>query len=312
MNSIITEGLNFSLPLFIIAIGGIYSERSGVMNLCLEGLLGFGAFTGALSVILFSLLGISGWILPVLAFVFAIIGGALFSTIHGLLTIKFNANQAISGVVINLLAMSLTGFLTGEINRIIIGKASDKFILTVFPKFTIPILSKIPILGTVFTDLYGFHFLIIVVSLFMYYILYKTKFGLRLRACGENPSAVDACGGNVYRIRFIAVLISGGLAGIGGMSFAYSLSASFSNSVYFGAGFLAIAALIFGNWKISNTFLACIIFGFARSIGYYITKMMELPVLYSNLVLILPYVVTLFLLIFYSSSNRAPAMIGQS
>ncbi len=312
MNSIITEGINFSLPLFIMALGGIYSEKSGIMNLSLEGLQGFGAFAGALSVILLGLSGVNPVILPFISFLFAVLGGVLLSTLHGVLCIKFNANQAISGVVINLLAMSVTAFLTSQINRIIIGKPSNKFILTVFPKISIPLISKIPLIGFIFSDFYAFHILIIVVSIFMYYLMYKTSFGLRLKACGENPSAVDACGGNVSNIRFIAVMISGGLSAIGGMSFAYYLSANFSSDIYFGAGFLAIAALIFGNWRISNTFLACVIFGFARSTGYFITRVMELPVLYSNLVLTLPYILTLLLLIFFSGSNRPPAAIGES
>ena len=312
MDTVIIDGLSFALPLFIIAIGGIYSEKSGITNLALEGFQGFGAFIGALSAILIAnAFGTDIQDLFYVALLFAMLGGMAFSVIHALLSIKFKADQVISGVVINILALALTTFLTTQINSLVFGAASDKFQLGVMERFTIEGLADIPVIGAVFTNIYPFEVIIIVIAFFAWYLLYKTKFGMRLRACGENPHSVDAAGVDVSRIRFTAVLISGLLSGLGGMCFAYSISANFSSSIYMGYGFLAIAALIFGNWHILPTFAACLLFGFAKSGGAYFAQSMALPSSYTDLFMILPYVLTLLLLIFFSKSNRAPRALGE-
>ena len=312
MDSIIIDGLSFALPLFIMAIGGIYSEKSGITNLALEGFQGFGAFIGALSAVLIA--NASGAEIQDMFYValaFAMIGGMGFSVIHAVLSIKFKANQVISGVVINILALALTTFLTTQINALVFGAASDKFRLGVSDRFTIDGLANIPVIGAVFTNVYPFQVIIIVIAIFAWYVLYKTKFGLRLRASGENPHSVDAAGVNVAKIRFSAVLISGALSGLAGMCFAYSISAQFSSGIYMGYGFLAIAALIFGNWKILPTLAACLLFGFAKSGGTFIAQAMALPSSFTDLFMILPYVLTLLLLIFFSKSNRAPRALGE-
>jgi len=312
MDTVIIDGLSFALPLFIIAIGGIYSEKSGITNLALEGFQGFGAFIGALSAVLIAnATGTDIQNLFYVALVFSMIGGMAFSIIHALLSIKFKADQVISGVVINILALALTTFLTAQINALVFGAASDKFQLGVSERFTIEGLSNIPVIGAVFTKVYPFEVIIVVIAFFAWYLLYKTKFGMRLRASGENPHSVDAAGVDVMRIRFSAVLISGLLSGLGGMCFAYSISANFSSSIYMGYGFLAIAALIFGNWRILPTLAACLLFGFARSGGTYLAQFMELPSSFTDLFMILPYVLTLLLLIFFSKSNRAPRALGE-
>jgi ABC-type uncharacterized transport system permease subunit len=312
MNTIIIDGLSFALPLFIIAIGGIYSEKSGIINLALEGFQGFGAFIGALSAVLIAnASGVDIQQLFYVALLFSMIGGMIFSILHAILSIKFKANQVISGVVINILALALTSFLTTQINALVFGTASDKFQLGVSERFTIEGLANIPVIGAVFTNVYPFEVIIIVIAFFAWYLLYKTKFGMRLRASGENPHSVDAAGVNVSKIRFSAVLISGLLSGLGGMCFAYSISANFSSNIYMGYGFLAIAALIFGNWRILPTLAACLLFGFAKSGGTFIAQLMELPSSFTDLFMILPYVLTLLLLIFFSKSNRAPRALGE-
>lgn len=311
MNTVIIDGLSFALPLFIMAIGGIYSEKSGVTNLALEGLQGFGAFTGALAAVLVAGQFAGNSSVPFyIAMLFAVIGGTLFSLIHALLCIKFRANMVISGVVINILAMAMTSFLTKQINSAVFGAASDKFVLGVSSRITIPGLSRIPVLGAVFTNIYPFEIVIIVVAFIAWFIMYKTRFGLHLRACGDNPHAVDAAGIEVGRVRLAAVMISGALSGLGGICFAYSISANFSGAIYVGYGYLAIAALIFGNWRILPTLGACLLFGFARSGGYKLVQIMAMPSSYQDLVMILPYVLTLVLLIFFSKHNRAPKALG--
>ena len=312
MNTVIIDGLSFALPLFIMAIGGIYSEKSGIINLALEGFQGFGAFIGALSAVLIAnASGADVQHLFYVALLFSMIGGMAFSILHAVLSIKFKANQVISGVVINILALALTTFLTTQINALVFGTASDKFQLGVSERFTIEGLANIPVIGAVFTNVYPFEVIIIVIAFFAWYLLYKTKFGMRLRASGENPHSVDAAGVNVSKIRFSAVLISGLLSGLGGMCFAYSISANFSSNIYMGYGFLAIAALIFGNWRILPTLAACLLFGFAKSGGMFIAQLMELPSSFTDLFMILPYVLTLLLLIFFSKSNRAPRALGE-
>ena len=312
MSLIIIDGLSFALPLFIIAIGGIYSERSGITNLALEGLLGFGAFAGGLVAVLvapnFSATSQAPMYLAMLG---AMVGGMIYSMLHALLCVKFKADQVISGVVINILAMALTAFLTSQINEVIFGNPSNKFQLGVSNRITVPGISKIPVLGAFFTNLYPFEIIIVAIAFIAWYVLYKTPYGMRLRACGDNPQSVDAAGIDVAKIRFSAVMVSGALSGLGGISFAYSIFANVSPSLYSGYGFLAIAALIFGNWKIMPTLIACLIFGFARSAGYELINAMGLPATFHDLVLILPYVLTLLLLIFFSKSNRAPKALGE-
>lgn len=309
METFIRDGLSFALPLFIIAIGGIYSERSGVTNLALEGLLGVGAFTGALAVVLLTNGAFAGEFY--LALLFAFLGGGVFAMIHGALCIRFRANQVISGVVINILATALTTFLAKLINSSVFGQNSSKFLLGTAPTYTIPGISEIPIVGAIFNKAYVFEPIIIVIAVVAWFLLYKTKFGVQLRACGDNPHAVDAAGGNVSRTRFIAVMLSGALSGIGGMCFAYYISTNFSPSVFMGYGYLSIAALIFGNWRVLPTLAACLLFGFARSGGYEVAKLLALPSTFSNLIMTLPYIVTLLLLVFFSKSNRAPRALGE-
>ncbi len=312
LDKVIIDGLSFALPLFVMAIGGIYSERSGVTNLALEGLQGAGAFVGALvAVILMQSMGTDSQIPYYAAMLFAMLGGMLYSMLHGLLCVKFKANQVISGVVINILATALTAFLTKVINRTAFGAPSDKFDLGVSQKLTIPGLSQIPVVGAVFKDMYPFELIIVVVAIVAWYVLYKTKYGLHLRACGDNPHAVDAAGIDVAKIRFSAVMVSGALSGLAGMCFAYSISANYSSGIYVGYGYLSIAALIFGNWKIVPTLAACLLFGFAKSGGYQIVQAAGLPSSYSDLIMILPYVITLLLLVFFSKHNDSPRALGE-
>ena len=310
MERILIDGLSFAIPLFVMAIGGIYSEKSGVTNLALEGLQGMGAFIGAfVAVLAAGYFGSNSQVPYYLAIVCAMAGGMLYSLLYGLLCIRLKANQIIGGVVINILAMSLTAFFTKLLNRLVFGAASEKFVLGVSARFTIPLLSGIPVIGAAFKDVYPFEILILLIAVVAWYVLYKTRYGMNLRACGDNPHAVDAAGENVTRM--IAVLVSGALSGLAGISFAYSISANFSSNIYVGYGYLAIAAMIFGNWKILPTLGSCLLFGFARSGGYYLVQKMQMPSSYSDLAMTLPYIVTMLLLIFFSKYNRAPRALGE-
>lgn len=312
LDNIFIDGLSFALPLFIMAIAAIYSEKSGITMLAVEGLQGFGAFIGALFVVLFmDILGPNSPYLIYIAFIMAAVGGMVYAILHAVLCIKFRANQVISGVVVNILAVALTSFLTSLINSALFGASSNKFQIGVSPRVTIPGLSRIPVIGGLFKNMYPYEFLILIIAAIMWYVLYKTRFGLHLRACGENPHAVDAAGGNVAKTRFIAVMICGALSGIGGIFFAYSISANFSPSIYMGYGYLAIAAMIFGNWKILPTLAVCLFFGLAKAGGYQLCLAMELNSTFSDLFLTIPYILTLFLLVFFSKHNNPPKAAGE-
>lgn len=308
----IIDGLAFGIPLFIMAVGAIYSEKSGITNLAVEGFQGFGAFCGAVFATLMSInSGLNDQVILYLAIVVAFFGGALYSILHAMLCIKFRADQTISGVVINILAVALTTFLTSQISGVLYGTASNKFMLGVSNRFTVPVISKIPVIGAIFTSVYPFEVLILILAVYMWYLMYKSKFGMRLRACGENPQAVDAAGGDVAKTRFIAVLISGGLSGIGGMCFAYSILSMFSPSIYLGYGYLAIAAMIFGNWDITSTFFVCVFFGLARAGGNQLCLKAGLSSLYTDLFMMIPYILTLILLMFFSKRNHPPKAAGE-
>lgn len=312
INNMIIDGLAFGIPLFIMAVGAIYSEKSGITNLAVEGFQGFGAFCGAVFATLMSLnSGLNDQVILYLAIVVAFFGGALYSVLHAMLCIKFRADQTISGVVINILAVALTTFLTSQISGVLYGTASNKFMLGVSNRFTVPVISKIPVIGAIFTSVYPFEVLILILAVYMWYLMYKSKFGMRLRACGENPQAVDAAGGDVAKTRFIAVLISGGLSGIGGMCFAYSILSMFSPSIYLGYGYLAIAAMIFGNWDITSTFFVCVFFGLARAGGNQLCLKAGLSSLYTDLFMMIPYILTLILLMFFSKRNHPPKAAGE-
>ena len=292
INAMITSGLAFAIPLFIMAVGG-----------------GFGAFCGAVVAVFLGMnTGLSSSSIIYVAMLFSFIGGAIYAIIHALLCIKFRADQVISGVV------ALTTFLTTTINTALFGNASNKFTLGVSPRFSVPGISKIPVIGAIFTNIYPFEIIILIIAAYAWYLMYKTKFGkfgMRLRACGENPQAVDAAGGDVAKTRFISVMISGGLSGIGGICFAYSLLSQFSPSIYLGYGYLAIAAMIFGNWNIIPTFFVCIFFGIARAGGYQLCLAMGLASIYSDLFLMIPYILTLLLLMFFSKRNHPPKAAGE-
>ena len=304
LGQVMMDGFAFALPLFAMAIGGIYSERSGIINLALEGFQGVGAFVGALvAVLLMRSVGTDSQIPYYAAMLFAMIGGMIYAMLHAVLCVKFQANQVISGVVINILAVALTAVMTKVINRVVFDAPSDKFVLGVSRKWTVPGIAKLSV--------YPFEVIIVVVVVIAWYILYRTKYGLHLRACGDNPHAVDAAGIRVDRIRFSAVMVSGALSGLAGMSFAYAISANYSSGIYVGYGYLSIAALIFGNWEMVPTLGACLFFGLAKSGGYQLVRIAELPSSYSDLIMVLPYVLTLLLLVLFSKHNDAPRALGE-
>ena len=227
----------YSIPLLITALGGLYSERSGVVNIGLEGLMVIGLFTSAFVIAQLEAVmpGVAIWI----GLLAAVIAGALFSLLHAFASINLNANQVISGTAINMMAGAITVYLARHITG-----SGNIHIVHGLIRRDIPGLSKIPVLGRLFfTQTYATTWLVLGILLVSWFVLYKTSFGLRLRACGEHPQAADAAGINVYRLRYIAVLISVACAGLGGAVILVTYSGEFNGTVS-GLGFLALAALI--------------------------------------------------------------------
>ena len=304
-------------PLLVVALGGMFSERSGVVNIALEGIMIMGAF--ATAVVLVNFINVIPMqYLFVLAILVAGIAGAIFSLMHAYAAVSMQANQVISGTALNLLIVPLAATLIKAVRRLDstwIEWGGKSFIIR-----EVPILSNIPIIGDIFFKNIFLSFYIALIILFVsYYVLFKTKFGLRLRACGENPHAADSLGINIYKMRYAGVVISGFLAGIGGSIFLLTINAtSFraDSMAVSGFGFLALAVLIFGNWNPRRIFFAALFFAFFRTVDANFTILNglidnALPIVYRNLFKMVPYVATLVLLVFTSKRSQAPKAVGK-
>jgi general nucleoside transport system permease protein len=304
LSQIFPYAVVLTIPLLITALGGLFSERSGVVNIGLEGLMVIGFFTSAI-VIKGLENSMPGLAIP-LGLLAAMIGGAIFSLLHAFASINLNANQVISGTAINMMAGALTVYLA----RTITGSGNIQ-IRSGILRLDIPGLSKIPILGPLFfTQTYWTTWLVLLIVAISWFMLYKTAFGLRLRACGEHPSSAASAGVNVYRMRYIGVLISGAFAGLGGGAILVTYSGEFNGTVA-GLGFLSLAALIFGQWKPLGVLGATFFFGFARTIANVSQVVPELAVIPPLILKIFPYVVTLLALVLFSKLSQAPKAAGQ-
>ncbi|MBC5636026.1 ABC transporter permease [Ornithinibacillus sp. BX22] len=305
LDSIIPTVLFFSAPLIFTALGGVFSERSGVVNIGLEGLMVIGAFTGIVFNLTFA--DVFGAWTPWISLVAAMIAGAIFSIIHAVASVSFYADQTVSGVAINMLALGLGIYLT----KIWYGKGQTDMVAEPFNSTTIPFLSKIPIIGPIFFDgVYITSYIAIIFAFIAWYVLYKTTFGLRLRAVGEHPMAADTNGINVSRMRYIAVIISGALGGLGGSVFALTIVSNFSHSTIVGQGFMALAAVIFGKWHPLGAMGAALFFGFAQSLSIVssgIPVLGDIPQIY---LLIAPYVLTILALAGFIGRAEAPKASG--
>lgn len=302
---LIPSTLLWAAPLVFTALGGIFSERSGVVNIGLEGLMVIGAF----SAIVFNLFTFDtlGSATPWVALVIAMAAGAIFSILHAVAAITFRADHTVSGVAINLLATGLTLFLV----KLIFDKGETGIIGKGFSKIDIPVLGDIPVIGKIFfQNTYWTSFLAIIVAIIVWYVVTKTPFGLRLRSVGEHPMAADTMGINVTKMRYYGVILSGALGGLGGGVYAQSITSNFSHSTISGQGFMALAAMIFGKWHPLGALGAAIFFGFAQSIsiiGSSLPFLKEIPSVY---LLIAPYVLTILALTGFIGRADAPKASG--
>lgn len=297
----------FTIPLLITALGGLFSERSGIVNIGLEGLMVIGAFSGALTIHYLQDVWANHTLVLWVGLLMAMVAGILFSLLHAFASINLSANQIISGTAINLIATALTVFLA----RNITGSGNIR-ITSGFSPMDIPVLSSIPIIGDLFfTKTYPTTWFILLVLIISTFVLYKTKFGLRLRSCGEYPQAAEAAGVNVRGIRYSGVLISGAFSGLGGALIIVTYAGEFTGTVS-GLGFLALASLIFGQWRPLGLLAATFFFGFASTIANVSQVIPELAVFPPIILKIFPYVVTLIALVVFSKSSQAPKAAGET
>ncbi|AMM98557.1 MULTISPECIES: ABC transporter permease [Bacillus] len=302
---IVPATLVYAAPLILTALGGVFSERSGVVNIGLEGLMVVGAFSSIIFNLLFA--DTFGALTPWLGLLVGMAIGGLFSLIHAVATITFRADQTVSGVAINMLALGATLFVV----KLIYGKAQTDKITEPFYKGDIPLLSDIPIIGDIFfKDVYYTSILALALAVVAWFVLFKMPFGLRLRAVGEHPMAADTMGIKVYRMRYIGVFISGLFGGLGGAVYASTIALDFSHATITGQGFIALAALVFGKWHPFGAMGAALFFGFAQSlsiIGSLLPLFQDIPNVY---MLIAPYVLTILALTGFIGRADAPKALG--
>ena len=290
--------LLYAAPLIYTAMGGVVSENTGVVNIGLEGMMTIGAVVGATV----------GYYVgnPWIAFFCAGLGGMGIALLHGIATIHFGADHVVSGTALNLLGPGLAIFLA---RMFFDGAAMTK---------PIPLKNKMPrVLNHVFPSgsaldiIFGQYitvYIAFIVVALVYFILYKTKLGLRIRSVGEHPHAAETLGVDVYKIKYIGVLTSGFLAGLGGASLSLAVVANFRETLISGQGFIALAAVIFGGWKPHTTLLACLLFGAAEGLVIFLgsTSLTVAP----DLLNMLPYVITMFAMVVFVGEARGPSANG--
>ncbi len=335
MTFLIQQTLIYAVPLMIVALAGVFAERSGIINLALEGIMIFGAFIGVLFVrymqnfdVFTAAVKNGNWLtlqgLELLAMLVAAVLGAIFSLLLSFASINLKADQTIGGTALNLMAPALVLFLVRIIAnqntlQMSTGSAASWFMIKK-STFGIDKSTDLGFFGETFINkVYLATYICIILFVVLSIILYKTRFGLRLRACGENPQAADSLGINVYRMRYTGTTISGALAGMGGFVYALTTANCTSNGDVAGFGFLALAVMIFGNWKPLNIACASLIFGLFKCIaaaystidinGDGVFLLAELGIS-SHLYRMLPYLVTLIVLAFTSKKSRAPKAEG--
>ena len=303
---LVQQTMLFSIPLLLVALGGMFSERSGVVNIALEGIMIIGAFTGIFFISRFGNL-FSPTITLFIAIIISALSGLIFSLLHAYASINMSADQVISGTALNIFVPAFAIYVTRAIQVV-----QQISFVNNFRIESVPVLGNIPIIGNLlFKNAYITTYLGFIILALSWFALYKTRFGLRLRSCGEHPQAADSVGINVYKMRYFGVAISGALAGIGGLVFVIPTSTNF-NATVAGYGFLALAVLIFGQWKPMRILYAAFFFGLMKTLASAysgIPILANLPI--SNSVYkMIPYITTIIVLAFTSKNSQAPKASG--
>ena len=290
--------VRLSTPLILAALGGMYSERSGVINIALEGIMLAGAFTAA-TVTVFTA---NPWI----GLLAAGVAGLAVSLIHAVASINFKADQVVVGMAINILFLGIPALASGALFEST-GSTPQLAREQTLPDWNIPLIQEVPVLSQLFSGHKPIVYLAIAMVPISHYVLFRTRFGLRLRAVGENPEAADTAGVSVARMRYAGVLLSGLLAGIGGAYLSIGQNSLFTRNMTAGRGFIALAALIFGKWHPVGAFLACLLFGLADAVAIRMQGVVQIPV---QMIQIIPYVLTLIVLAGFIGRATPPKAIG--
>lgn len=291
---VFAAALRLATPLTFAAMGGVISEKSGVVNIGLEGMMTIGCFFGVLG---------SHFYGPIFGIFLGALAGAVIGLVHAFLCINLRSNQIISGVAINLFTTALAVFLVGKIFNT--GNQTDPVPgIQNLPNS----LSKIPIIGSFLTQINYFVILAIVIVLLLIFLLYKTKLGLRIRAVGEHPKAADTLGINVYKIRYLCVILSGALAGLGGVALTLGSTPLYREGMVAGRGYIALGAVIFGNWKPKNAALGCLLFAFAEALEIQLQSIVRVP---TEIYYMIPYVIVLIVLIGFIGKTTPPLADGE-
>lgn len=295
--SLLNGAVLLSVPMIFGSMGGLLCERSGVVNIAIEGQLLLGAF----SAVLVGSLTKSPWA----GLVAAMVGGMLVSTLLAVFAIKYLVDQVIVGVVVNVLVSGLTGFF---FTRVLEPNASVLNSAPKLPAFAIPGLSEIPVLGPVLFNQNVLVYIMYIVVATIWFALNKTRWGLRTRAVGEHPKAADTLGVNVNRLRATNVLLAGAVAGMGGAFFTLVSVSSFNSDMTAGQGYIALAALIFGRWTPIGALSAALLFGFSLNLQFVLSILgTSVP---TELLAMLPYLVTIFAVAGLVGRSRGPAAVG--
>lgn len=295
--SLLNGAVLLSIPMIFGSMGGLLCERSGIVNIAIEGQLLLGAFSAAL-------VG-SMTKNPWLGLIAAMAGGLLVSALLALFSIKYLVDQVIVGVVVNVLVSGLTGFLFA---RVLEPNASVLNSAPRLPAFEIPVLSQIPVLGPVLFNQNVLVYLMYLVVGLIWFALNKTRWGLRTRAVGEHPKAADTLGVKVNRLRAGNVLLAGAVAGMGGAFFTLVSVSSFNSDMTAGQGYIALAALIFGRWTPIGALSAALLFGFSLNLQYVLSILgTSVP---TELLAMMPYLVTIFAVAGLVGRSRGPAAVG--
>lgn len=308
MALLVQQTMLFSIPLLVAALGGVFTERSGVTNVALDGMMIMGAFT---SIFFINQMQdqLSGQLLLLLAILVAVVTGVIFSLLHAYASVNMKADQIISSTALNLFAPAFAIYVARTIQSNGVQQIGFR---NTFRIRSVPILGDIPVIGELFfKNAYLTTYLGLLILLISIIVLYMTKFGLRLRACGEHPQAADSVGINVYRMRYAGVMISGALAGLGGLIFVVPTSTSFNASVS-GYGFLALAVMIFGQWKPVRVLVAAFFFGLMKTVAsaYSVIPVLMDSGIPSDIFKMIPFIATLVVLAFSSKSSHAPAAVA--
>ena len=297
--SLLASMVRISTPLILASLGGLYSERGGVINIALEGIMLSGAFTAAAVTALYH----NPWV----GLIAAAVAGLLVSLIHAVASIRFRANQVVVGTAINILFLGVPPLMSGALFQST-GSTPQLPREQTLPDWNIPLIGQVPVLNQLFSGHKPIVFFALLMVPVTYYVLFRTRFGLRLRAVGENPEAADTAGVSVAKMRYAGVLLSGLLAGIGGAYLSIGQNSLFTRNMTAGRGFIALAALIFGKWHPVGAFLACLFFGGAEAITIRMQGVVAIPV---QFIQIIPYVLTLVVLAGFIGRATPPRAIGQ-